>query len=81
VNLGGFRHGFLDARQFGLLLVVGNTDATHLPRFPALLNGGSISLATEQQTRARSCFRSAVGLHLYLEVLWALCRSIDVHSA
>jgi hypothetical protein len=40
-------HLGLDARQFGLLLVIGHGDAALLPGFPALPDGGVIDVTAE----------------------------------
>jgi hypothetical protein len=49
VDLGVCGQGLLDARQTSLLLVVGNTDATHLPRLASLTKSSVIDVTTEQQ--------------------------------
>jgi hypothetical protein len=56
IDLAIFRHGFLDARQFGLLLLVRDTDAALLPSFPTLLQGGVVDMTAEHQRSLKQPF-------------------------
>jgi hypothetical protein len=49
IDLAIFRHGFLDAGQFGLLLIVSDTDAALTPSFPTLLHGGVVDVTAEHK--------------------------------
>jgi hypothetical protein len=49
VDLSVFGQSLLDAGQLSPLLLVGDGDAPHAPRFAPLANGGVVDMATEYQ--------------------------------
>src|SRR5690242_1308348 len=47
VDLTIFRQGVLDIRQFGLLLIVGDSHTAQAPRFPAFLDCSVVDVPAE----------------------------------
>src|SRR5262249_20609481 len=67
IDLTVFWHGLLDDRQFGLLLVVGDTETAHPPCFTPLTDGGIVDVTAEHQHALKVPLLFAHGLEFVLE--------------
>ncbi len=69
VDLGIVGHGFFNAWQFGLLLVITHGDAAHPPGLAALANGRVVDVTAEHQRMVKQPLLLHSGLEFVLERL------------
>ena len=77
IDLGIFWHGFLDAGQFGLLLIVRDTDAALTPSFPTLFHGGVVDVTAEHHSTIKHPLLFRSGLEF---VLVCLAYALPFHT-
>src|SRR5262249_19552974 len=64
VDFAIFGHRLLDARQLGLLLIVGDGDTAHPPGFAPLAHPGVVDMAAERQHMVKQPLLFGSGLEL-----------------
>ena len=81
VDLGVFGQRFLDAGQFGLLLVVPDADTAHAPRFAPFPDSSVVDMTAEHQRTIKHPLLFRRGLEFVFVGLADGLRSIRLYSA